>query len=94
MTTLWPITLVVELERQKDLANQVDDGPLIQRGVDALSGFESLVLGMLDEDAIFAVPGEIKCNRAATLLHIIDGNQSSGRISADGNGSFHTTDKG
>ena len=88
-----PIVVVVELERQKNFADEVDNGPLIYGSGDAPGGFENLVLGVFDKDTILAIPGERKSYRGAAFLDVVDGNQGSGRIGADGNGAFHTAGK-
>ncbi len=88
-----PVVVVVELERQKDLADEIDYGPLIYGSEDAPGGFESLVLRMLDEDAIFAIPGERKSDGRAALLDVVNCDQGSGWIGANGNGPLHTADQ-
>ena len=88
-----PVVVVVELERQKDLADEVDNGPLIYGSGHAPGGFESLVLRVFDKDAILAIPGERKSDGGSAFLDVVDADQGSGRIGADGNGPLHTADQ-
>ncbi len=86
--------VVVELERQEDLADEIDYGPLIYGSGHVTGGFKSLVFRMLDEDAILAIPGERKSDGGSAFLDVVDGDESAGRIGADGNGSFHAAGEG
>ena len=88
-----PVTVVVEFERQKDLADEIDSEPLIYGSGDALGSVKSFVLRVLQKDAIFAIPGEGKSDGGSALLDFVDCDQSSGGIAANGDGPLDTADQ-
>ena len=86
-----PIAVVAELVRQQDLADKIEQWPLIDRRVNLTMGLDDFIFGQLKPNIIFAIPGERKGNRTATFLDLVDSDQGPRRIGADGDSPLDTS---
>ena len=85
-----PLVAVNQFHREQTFGEEIDDGPLINRGLSFARGFDGLETVLAEQDIVLAIESERHSNGSSADFLVIEPNDSAAGPGGDGNEAFDT----